>query len=109
MSRQSLNQFRRPFLTLLLAAFILGPTAALRAQTVVSKTLIETEKRKIRKAEEIKRKILDKRYAQQAMATAKRYQQSAKLVKSSGGNPQPLLDAAKYYLSEARAAQAATK
>ena len=71
MSRHAANVFRRPFLTLLLTAFILGPTAALCAQTVVSKTLIETEKRKIRKVEEVKQKLLNKRYAQQALATAK--------------------------------------
>jgi predicted small lipoprotein YifL len=67
------------------------------------KTLTNEERTQIRKQEERRLTELDENYATQAEAQAEYYKKLAIEVQKSGGNAQPLLDAAAYFDSEANA------
>lgn len=62
----------------------------------------EIKEVEIRKEEEHRLKKQDKLYSQQAKALASRYEETAKMVASNGGDAKPLLDAAAYYENEAK-------
>jgi hypothetical protein len=66
------------------------------------KPLTDQERTQLRKQEGGRLKGLDENYATQAEAQAKYYKKLANEVKKSGGNAQPLIDAAAYFDSEAK-------
>jgi hypothetical protein len=87
-------------------ALIAGVTIVAGAPTpayAAKKTPTEVERTQLRKQEEGGLKELDENYATQAEAQAEYYKKLANEVKKSGGNAQPLLDAAAYFDSEANA------
>lgn len=88
-------------LTLLVVALIvmLGTAASISAHATEI-LLADEEKIKVRKEEEHSLKKEDKLYSRQAQALVQQYKNTAKLVKSQGGDPQPLLDAVDYFKTQ---------
>jgi len=89
-----------PALALLITGVTIGAGAPTPAHAAKKPT--KEEITKVRKDEEGRLKKLDKNYAKQAKAQAQYYKKLAQESGKSGGNVQPLLDAAAYFDSEAK-------
>lgn len=98
------NQMLWPNTALLIATLLtIGmwvPLKAAYAETISPAK--EQAKIKVRMEEENKLIKTDPSHKKYAMAMAKHYANSAKLVARQGGDPKPLLDAAAYYAKQAK-------
>lgn len=84
----------------LLAIGMLLPITAAYAET--NSPAKEQAKIKVRMEEENRLIKNDPIHKKHALAMAKHYANSAKLVASQGGDPKPLLDASAYYAKQAK-------
>ncbi len=97
------NHFLWSASALLIAAMAVtfGTSTPLSAQTT-EKFLTDEEKVGLRIEDETKLKDEDTAFTRQANAQASQYRKTAAIVKSQGGDPKPLLDAAAYFEDQAR-------
>lgn len=89
-------------LALLLIGGVAIDAGAATLARAPNRTLTKDATMAVRKQGEKQVKKLDKTYARQARALAQHYRRLAQEVRRSGGNVQPLLNAAAYYDGEGR-------
>lgn len=89
-------------LALLLIIGVNLDAGAAKRGPAVKKTLAKAQITEIQQQGVKRMKGLDKAYAKQAKAQARYYKRLIQQMKKSGGNVQPLLDAAAYFDSQAK-------
>jgi hypothetical protein len=97
----------RTFLALLAVAITIGAGTPLAAYAAAGQANLKPEqandennRKKIREANDLKLKAQEPFYSEHAKALAEQYKETAEIVASQGGNPQPLLDAAAHLESQ---------
>lgn len=102
MSYSNHSLWSEPALLIVAVAVTAGAGTPISAQAANISQVDQQKIIVIRKEEEQRLQKQDKSYTQQAKMLAEQYQETAKLVESQGGDPQPLLDAAAYFEAKSK-------
>lgn len=101
MANHNYSLWSVPTLLIAVITVTVGAGVPISAQAATI-SLTNQKKIEVQKGEEARLKKMDPSYKNQAIALANQYKKTAKLVKSRGGDPKPLLDAAAYFDNQAK-------